>query len=566
MIGTRLHRIKLWTISGALAATASLSAQTRVATPDLILHHGHIFTGDLAHPWAEAISIVFDHILAVGTDATIQPTAGPRTRLIDLQGRMAMPGVNDSHDHVGGASTGVEAQTTHPPMADPSLQELAEAIRTAAAAAPSGDWIHAVVGTNTIRHPQEARAIIDAAGAGHPVLLEAWWGHGVILNGQALTKLAIGDSVNDPQGGHWDRDAQGHLTGLAEEYAGHAIRRRLATDAGVPASVTRMRAYAQRRLSEGVTSVQVMATNETLSEFRQTFRQANVPLRFRIMRFPMPDEDKRVGERLASGEEILTPLVRIAGVKWVLDGTPLEQLAYSTKEYPNRPGWHGRPNFSREFIDQQLKNALNGKDQLMLHIVGDAMTDQVLDEMEKIAPAARWHPLRVRIEHADGFTTSERDARAKKLGLVIAQPRPGRPFRALREAGIPLAYGSDDGMTPFFMLAQMTDTHNPNAITREEALRVLTIGSSFAEFEEKKKGTLVPGMLADVAVLSQDVMTAPTEALPGTRSLLTLVGGKIAYSSPDFAEPAVRKERDSRHPLCAERASKQSIMPPRLFQ
>ena len=517
-----------------LAVAASLSAQTSVSAPDLILRNGHIYTGDVAHPWVEAVSIRGDQILSAGADATVGLTAGPRTRTIDLHGGMAMPGINDAHDHVGGASVGVEALTKRPPMADPSLDELGEAIRTAAGGATPGAWIHAVVGIYTIRHPQEARTTIDKSGGGHPVMLEAWWGHGVILNTEGLTKLGIDDSVKDPEGGHYDRDSTGQLTGLAEEYAGHAIRRRLNTEAGIAASVATLRTYAEGRLAEGVTSVQVMGTNETLSAYRQTFVQANVPLRFRIMRFPMPAEDKRVGERYTTGEEFLTPLVRIAGVKWVVDGTPLEELAYSTKDYPDHPGWRGRPNFSREFIDEQLKTALKGNDQLMLHVVGDAMTDEVLDEMERLAPAERWRPLRVRFEHGEGLTTPERDARAKKLGLVIAQPRPGQPFRAWVEAGIPLAYGSDGGMGPFFMFALMTDTHNLNAITRAEALGVLTRNSSFGEFQEKKKGTLAPGMLADITVLSQDIMTASTDALPGTRSLLTIVGGKIAYSSPSF--------------------------------
>jgi len=219
----------------------------------------------------------------------------------------------------------------------------------------------------------------------------------------------------------------------------------------------------------------------------------------------------------------------------VLDGTPIEELAYQTKDYADKPGWRGRPDYSVAFIDQQLKTALSGKDQLMMHIVGDAMTDEVLDEMEKLAPAERWRPLRVRFEHGDGFTTPERMARAKKLGVVIAQPRPGRPWKALEAAGIPLAYGSDGGMAPWFMFSVMTDARNPQAISREDALRVMTSGPAFAEFEETKKGVLTPGMLADIAVLSQDVTTAPAPSLPGTHAWMTMVGGKVVYAQGEGA-------------------------------
>jgi predicted amidohydrolase YtcJ len=183
----------------------------------------------------------------------------------------------------------------------------------------------------------------------------------------------------------------------------------------------------------------------------------------------------------------------------------------------------------------QLKNALTGKDQLMMHIVGDAMTDEVMDEMEKLAPAEKWRPLRVRFEHGDGFTTPERMARAKSLGIVIAQPRPGRPWKSLESAGIPLAYGSDGGLMPWLMFGVMTDAKNPQAIPRENALRVMTSESAFAEFQETRKDKLVPGMFADIAVLSQDVMNAAPQDLAKTTSLMTLVSGKVAYSSPSMA-------------------------------
>ena len=260
----------------------------------------------------------------------------------------------------------------------------------------------------------------------------------------------------------------------------------------------------------------------------KTFVQADEQIRLHIMRFPIPAEDALTGDLTRSGEEVLTPLIRVAGVKWVLDGTPIDdQLAFETKDYPGRPGWRGRPNLSVDFIDTQLKLALTGKDQLKLHIVGDAMTDEVMDEMEKLAPAERWRPLRARFEHGDGFTTAERLARAHWLGIVVAQPRPGRNFRGFLGAGVPVAYGSDSGMSPFFMFSVMTAPGDPKAISRLEALAVLTSGPAFAEFQEKKKGKLVPGMLADVAVLSQDIMTVAPPELPTTTSVFTLVGGQI---------------------------------------
>lgn len=523
-------------IPTALLLITSANAQKPVV-PDMVLCHGHIFTADPSDPWVEAVSIRGDHILAVGSNDSVCTTVDNHTRVIDLQGRMGMPGINDAHDHVGGAPYGIQVPFTPPPHnqgPDPSIAELAAGIKAAAATAPQGTWINATVGPTVISHPGETRTALSQAGGSHPVMVYAWWGHGVIVNANGLAKLGITDAVIDPEGGHFDRDSSGHLTGLMEEEAGNEMRRRLSDEADPADSVQALKAYAQRRLAEGVTSVQVMATGQRLSYLERIFMNADTPVRFRIMRFPMAREDKRVGERLRTGEEILSPRVRVAGVKFVLDGTPIEELAYQTKEYPDKPGWRGRPNYSVAFIDQQLKTALTGKDQLMLHIVGDAMTDEVMDEMAKLAPAAAWKPLRVRFEHGDGLTTPERMARAAKLGIVIAQPRPGRPWKALSQAGIPLAYGSDGGMGPWLIFSVMTDLKNPQAVPAETALRMMTIGSSYAEFQEMRKGSLRAGALADIAVLSQDVSKPTAMPAMATHSMLTIVAGKIVFQTDEL--------------------------------
>jgi predicted amidohydrolase YtcJ len=535
----RMDRFLFTSLVATLAFCSTVNAQTSAAVPDIVLRNGHIFTGDKANPWVEAISIRGEHIVLAGSDATVTATAGTQTKVTDLQGRMAMPGINDSHDHVGGAGFGVQlhfppGHGPHGPGPEPSVAELVEAVKATALTAPQGAWIDGTVGEAVIRHPKETRQALDEAAGDHPVIVSSWWGHGAILNSRGLAKLKLTDAVKDPEGGRFDRDATGHLTGLLEEEAANEVKRGLADEAGVEPSVKAFHNYAQRRLAQGVTTVQVMATNQRLSYLEKTFAQPDDPLRIRIMRFPMALEDARVGEKLGTGEEVLSPRVRVAGVKYVLDGTPIEELAYQTKDYADKPGWRGRPNYPVAFIDQQLTLALNGKDQLMMHIVGDAMTDEVMDEMEKLAPAETWRPLRVRFEHGDGFTTPERMERARKLGIVIAQPRPGRPWKALEAANIPLAYGSDGGMDPWLMFNVMTDPRNPQAIPTDDALSILTSGPAFAEFQETKKGQLSPGMLADVVVLSQDVTKHPAAPIASTHSVLTIIGGSVAFRSEEL--------------------------------
>ena len=147
--------------------------------------------------------------------------------------------------------------------------------------------------------------------------------------------------------------------------------------------------------------------------------------------------------------------------------------------------------------------------------------------MEKQGPGDKWRVQRVRFEGGVGLETPARVARLKALGIVVGEPGAGAPWRSLAAAAIPVAYGSDGGMRPFAMYAAMTKAGDPKSLTRLEALDALTRGPAYAEFEDGHKGWLAPGNLADITVLSQDVTTAPAEKLPETKSVLTMVGGRL---------------------------------------
>jgi predicted amidohydrolase YtcJ len=168
--------------------------------------------------------------------------------------------------------------------------------------------------------------------------------------------------------------------------------------------------------------------------------------------------------------------------------------------------------------------------QLHLHIVGDSTPGLVLALMESLAPDSVWRTRRVRFEHARGLLGATVE-RAHDLGIIVAQPRDGTPLRSWTSAHIPLAYGSDMLRNPFYnMMAAVGGGRGGNsseALTREEAVTMYTRGSAYAEFAEMEKGTIAPGMLADIAVLSQDIFAVPLQALPGTTSMLTIVGGRI---------------------------------------
>ena len=188
-----MNRFLLNSFVAALSMGCTVGVQKSVVAPDLILRNGHIFTGDTADPWVEAVSLQGEHIALTGSDAVVMASAGAETKVIDLHGRMAMPGINDAHDHVGGAAFGVQlhfppVNGPHGSRPDPSVAELADAVKAAALTAPKGAWIDGVVGEAVIRHPKETRQALDEAAGDHPVIVSSWWGHGAILNSHGLEK------------------------------------------------------------------------------------------------------------------------------------------------------------------------------------------------------------------------------------------------------------------------------------------------------------------------------------------------------------------------------------------
>lgn len=530
-------------ITACLAFCAALSvpaaAQPGAAPPDLILTGGKVFTADSTRPWAQALAIRGERIVAVGTSEQVERLAGPATRRIALGGRVVIPGINDAHEHVPDVALPGAFRTGPSPTPDPDLAPVLDSIRALAARTPPGTWIQTSIGARLLNDAAARRPALDSAAPNHPVLLWTWWGHGVVANGTALRKLGIADDAPDPPGGWYERDAAGRLTGRMDEYAGYGALRRLYSFLPHSALVSSLRRFADESLRMGVTTVQNMASNAEPALTLRVFRAAALPIRARLIRWPIPSAAGLLEREWDAAHPRPAPGVTVSGRKWVIDGTPLEQLALSRTPYPGRPGWYGRLNFPLDTVRAILAGALRpGAPQLHLHVVGDSATKLVLAQMESLAPASAWRARRVRMEHGRGIVGTQVD-RARRLGIIIAQPRAGAPLQTWRAAGIPLAYGSDGGAGPWHnMVAATSPADGREALSREQAVTMYTLGSAYAEFAERDKGRLVPGMLADLAVLSQDLFAIPAEALPHTVSVLTLVGGRVAYQAPGFPAAA----------------------------
>ena len=520
-----------------VACTAPIAAQ-RPATPpaDLVLRHGKVFTADTTAPWAQAVAIRKDRIVFVGADSGVQRLIGPRTRTIDLAGRTVIPGINDAHDHLGGdAAPGVSFRSSVSPTPDDPLSVVLDSIGAITRRAPAGTWITAQVGITVLNDTMARRAALDRVAPTHPVMLVGWWGHGMLLNTAAMRTLGIAGQAADPLGGWYERDAGGQLTGRLDEYAGWDALRRIYSSMTVPALVAGLRATASEELRLGITSVQDMAGYLTPAKTLTAFRAAALPQRIRIIRWPIANAAGRNEREWDGVATHVTPLVSVSGRKWVLDATPIDQYALTRRPYPNRPGWYGRLNFPADTMRAMLAEALRpGAAQLHVHITGDSTLQRVFSMMGELAPDSVWRTRRVRIEHGNGIA-GPNVARARDMGIVIGQPRQNSaPLRTWFAAGIPVAFGSDGLRNPFvyLMAAVAPARDSAQAITREQAVLMLTRNGAFAEFAEREKGTLSVGMLADLAVLSQDIFAVPVRALPATTSVLTVVGGRVVHEVP----------------------------------
>jgi predicted amidohydrolase YtcJ len=317
------------------------------------------------------------------------------------------------------------------------------------------------------------------------------------------------------------------------------------------------RKYATDGLPLGITSVTDMADALTAVKTSRVLTATPLPIRFRVVPFPFTAAGGRALTEWRVVPPKLAPLTTVSGVKYILDGTPVERLGLMRRPYADKGGWYGRANFPRDTVRAMLKEALAGNQQVMLHITGDSLVKFVVTTMQQLAPDSVWRRKRVRIEHGDGIAADLQPMVAKLGIVVVVNPthfavadiikkrfEPSvtagySPMKSLLSRGIPVAIGSDGPRSPF--LNVMFATQNPNnpreAVTREQAVIAYTRGSAFAEFAEKDKGTLAPGMLADLAVLSQDIFTIPTDKLPATTSVLTIIGGKTVYDAKVIGKP-----------------------------
>ncbi len=532
--------------AGAIGWALLVSACANAA-PDTILINGKVFTASPAQPWAQAVAIHGDRIVAVGDSAAIAALAGSSTRRLDAGGRTIIPGINDAHQHVA-----IEPPHDVLPLPfDPTVEQIAGALRAQLETAPAGRLIRGAFSQTAWGDAAFARTWLDTIAPNHAVWLTAFTGHGALLNSKALERVGIDESIKDPDGGVFGRDGEARLNGRLEEYAQSIADQRLALETDASEVVRIYRDFAAGAMAWGITSSQLLGQALPIAEASKRLVEANIPLRIKVFRFPMREAGAETIDSRPPLPPQPSPFVDARGMKWILDGTPRERLGFLRAPYADSPGERGRLNLPPARIDEFVRWAYGSEDLLAVHAFGDASIDAYVSAIERAGRPEVWKQKRPRIEHGD-MLSPDLIARVKAQGMVLVQnpahfiardvflARLGaervawmQPLKSILKSGIPLAIGSDGATNPFVnILAASTHPTNPKeAITREEAVTAYTAGAAFAELKEKEKGTLAAGMLADLAVLSGDVFTAPGPELEGIKSVLTMIGGRIVHQT-----------------------------------
>jgi predicted amidohydrolase YtcJ len=499
----------------------------------------------------QALAIRGERIVATGTTADISRLAGPKTQSIDLHGATVIPGIKDAHNHLDISPS--DAVTVELKSENPSWADIRAALAAAMAKSPRGAWLSAIIGPSVFHDPTVSREELDRIAPSNPVMLVTFTGHAAFLNTAFMTRFGVTEAQQDPMGGKFERGADGKLTGVLREYALLQLERSMADNVSDTEATAQLKKQLEEAAAFGITTVQDMSNVATPERAARLMAQIPTPIRVRVMQMAATTPTGRI---LTDGKPVAknpAPNITVSGIKWMLDGVPVENTFTPRLGPPPTGGPAGFETAFRQLpltfptseMPLMLKEAQSAHQQLLLHVSGTLSATNMLQFMEASGGAATWAPQRVRFEHGDGLTP-DLISKVKNLGIVVVQNpshlsgvkqlfggtfTEAQPLKSLLDAGVPLGLGSDGPANPYLniMLASLHPNRPSEAVTREQAVIAYTAGSANAEFAEHDKGTLEPGKLADLAVLSQDIFKVPPPKLPETMAVLTMVGGKIVY-------------------------------------
>ncbi len=540
---------------------------------DLVLRGGKVVTMDRAKPKAEALAVRGDVIVAVGTDKEIQPYIGKSTQVIDLTGKLALPGLIEGHGHftaIGQARMNLNLMDAR------NWDEIVAMVSQAARKAQPGEWIlgrgwhqekwDKAPSENVEGFPTHAS--LSKVSSNNPVYLTHASGHAAFANAKAMELAGIDRNTANPPGGEILKDAQGNPIGVLRETASGLIARALAAARArrSPAQVEtearkEIELAAQECLSKGITSFQDAGSSfATIDLLKKLVEEGKLGLRLWVM---IREENSKLAQDLSKyriinfGDKRLT----VRAIKRAIDGALGSRGAWLLEPYSDLPASTGLNTTPIEEIKETARLALAHGFQLCVHAIGDSANRETLNIFEE---SFRAHPekkdLRWRIEHAQHLSAAD-IPRFAQLGVIASMQgihcTSDAPFvtarlgakraeegayvwQKLMKSGAIVINGTDAPVEDVSPIASFYASvtrklgngsvfYPDQRMSREDALKSYTLSTAYAAFEENVKGSLTAGKLADITVLSSDILTAPEDEILKTEVVCTVVGGKIAY-------------------------------------
>jgi predicted amidohydrolase YtcJ len=567
------RRVKIMRAIGALVIGLvslapmypAFAQQIEANAPDLVLLNGKILTMDGGSTIAEALAVRDGKILVVGNTSAIKPLVGSHTRVIDLAGKSVVPGLIDTHIHFKNA--GLADYVVNMSRAK-NVAEALEAIKAFAANKKPGEWI-----IGGAWHPPSqlaekrylTRQEIDSVAPNNPVYLRTV-GHFSMANSLALQKAGVDKEAPNPNGGSFERDASGELTGILVETAIDRVEK--AVPAWTDDDEIRQFKLAEHALnSAGITSAVEGATEaRDIRALQKIALAGEATLRVGVMFRPEPPAEMAAWEAIMNGNGATSGFgddwLKFAGIKIFYDGGMTLKTALMRDVYPDsHDDYHGIAQQTPERLKQLVSICNRYNWRVGVHVVGDLGIDQVLDAFEVADKEKSIRDRRFILIHASLIRPEQMD-RARKLGVRVdfqnifmwdkAATVERFLGKAVADRAVPtktmiekigldsLGAGTDfpvNPFNPFVNMYVMVTRKDPNghvygaseAISREQALRLYTSAASRYMFDEGRKGTLEPGKLADFVVISADFMNVPEDQIKDIKAEMTFVGGKVVF-------------------------------------
>jgi predicted amidohydrolase YtcJ len=539
-----MRKLTLW-ISLFLVYGLLLHGFQEPEKADMVLTNGKVFTGLDEKPRFQAVAVKDGKILAVGTNEEIAEYVGPSTHVLDVEGKLVVPGFIDAHCHF---ASGGHSLTKLDLRDARTIEYIQEKIAERIEKLPEGEL---VVAYASYPNPSlfkglgwPTKEILDRVSPNNPVIIQRRGGHAVWVNSVALEKSGITKDVEAPPGGEIVKDPEtGEPTGILKEAASNLLK---VWDKPKPKEdIERALEHAAQL---GITGIQTGSYLKEIEIFKELEKEGKLTLRVSAW-ISVHELDHAIEKGIMWGQG--DEMVKVGLVKMFIDGTIGVRSALMFESFTEEPGNTGLAQYEEEEFYTLVEKAHENGYQVGVHAIGDKAVHWVLNAFERAQKKHGKKGLRHRVEHCTVVTFEDAE-RFGELGVVASmQPnitgseiyrrvRLGKErarrvdmWRTLLNNGAVLAWGTDWPVSPLNPMENLyqlvTRYYNEERLTMAEVIRYYTYGSAYASHEEEIKGTLDKGKLADMVVLSRDLFTIPSREILRTQVLYTILGGKIVY-------------------------------------